>query len=117
MDEKLEKALKFSNYVATFENQKRILFENYKQNLVLYKNGGKFSVTEQRINYLQTLCIQNHKDCVITDDNNLPVRFDNTEELLKEMLEISQEAILRYESAYNDLKNKRSIDKLVGLDD
>ena len=117
MDIKLEKALEFSNYIATFESQKRILFERYQQNLILYKNGGKFAVTEHRLNFLQTLLSNGVGESVLIDDNNLPVRFENLEELFKEMLETFNEATGRYEYEYNALKSKRSIEKLVDLNE
>ena len=43
MDSRLDKALEFSNYMTTLNNQKRLLWENYQQNLVYYFNGGKFT--------------------------------------------------------------------------
>ena len=42
MDERLEKALEFSNYMTVLNSQKRIIREQYLENCIHYLNGGKF---------------------------------------------------------------------------
>ena len=37
MDERLKKALDFSNYMVALNNQKRLLTEKYQENLKFYK--------------------------------------------------------------------------------
>ena len=44
MDEKLEKAFGVANYMATLSNQRRIILEEFKQQLVYYENGGTFQI-------------------------------------------------------------------------
>ena len=44
MDERLKKALDFSNYMVTLNNQKRVLKEKFFENRIYYYNGGQFSV-------------------------------------------------------------------------
>ena len=51
MDEKLEKALDFSNFTATLNSQKRILLETYHDDLILYYKGGKFSITKEVLKF------------------------------------------------------------------
>lgn len=41
MDERLVSALDFSNYMITLNNQKRILREQYQNDVVHYYNGGQ----------------------------------------------------------------------------
>ena len=55
MDERLEKALDMSNYMVTLNNQKRLLKEQYKENLIYYFNGGQFTVTQDLISFCQCL--------------------------------------------------------------
>ena len=55
MDLRLDKALEFSNYMTTLNNQKRLLWENYQQNLVYYFNGGKFTITTDLISFLEAV--------------------------------------------------------------
>ena len=48
MDERLEKALEFSNFLETQNNQKSIFLKQYYDNLAHYVNGHKIS----RRNYI-----------------------------------------------------------------
>ena len=54
MDEALAKALEFSNFTATLNGQKRILYEKYLDDLVLYHNNGKFSISKETLNFSVT---------------------------------------------------------------
>ena len=52
MDERLQKALDFPNYMVTLITQKkkkkkRVLKEQYFENRIHYFNGGQFSVTNE----------------------------------------------------------------------
>ena len=49
MDEALEKALDFSNYMVTFNNQKRIIREEFLEGLLIYQHGGMFTITKELI--------------------------------------------------------------------
>ena len=51
MDERLEKALEFSNYMLTLNNQKRLLTEKYQEELLYFYNGCQFTVTKELINF------------------------------------------------------------------
>jgi isoleucyl-tRNA synthetase len=51
MDEALEKALDFSNFTSTLNAQKRILHEKYLNELVMYSNNGKFTVSKELLNF------------------------------------------------------------------
>ena len=54
MDEKLEQALDISNLMVTMNNQKRLLKEKYKENIIHYFNGGQFTVTQQIVSFCQS---------------------------------------------------------------
>ena len=41
MDERLEKALDFANYMTTLNNQKRVAKENFMKIMSYYFNGGQ----------------------------------------------------------------------------
>ena len=58
MDDRLEKALDFSNLMITLNNQRNIIHEKFLENCVHYVNGGKFNVNRDIINFCHTL-IQN----------------------------------------------------------
>ena len=49
MDPRLEKALDFSNYMITLNNQRNLLHEKFLENCVHYINGGKFNITQELV--------------------------------------------------------------------
>ena len=74
MDERLSKALEFSNYMVTLNNQKRVLKEKYYQSAVHYFSGGQFSVTQELITFVSMLVSKgNDADIVLLDDNDTPI--------------------------------------------
>jgi len=75
MDERLEKALEFSNFMVTFNNQKRVLKEKYSQDLIYYHAGAQFTVTKELINFCYTLLSSDNTEVIILDDNDLPVQI------------------------------------------
>lgn len=113
MDERLEKALEFSNYMITLNNQKRMLTEKYYQNLIHYYKGGQFSVTQGLISFCQTLVSNDQDDAVLIDDNNTPILIDNIEDFTLEILNVYFTASNEYLSEFNILKSSRTVEKLV----
>jgi len=114
MDERLSKALDFSNYMVTLNNQKRLLTEKYQENLLHFYNGCQFTVTKELINFVKLL-LDNHQDdvAVLTDDNGIPTIVDDIEKFYNEIFNVYFEASNYYHTEYMKLKNQRSIEKLV----
>ena len=114
MDEKLSKALDFSNYMVTLNNQKRLLNEKYAENLLHFTNGGQFTVTKELINFVKLL-IDNHQndDVVLTDDNDIPLIIDDIEAFYQDIINVYFEASNSYHSEYMKLKTQRSVENLV----
>lgn len=114
MDERLEKALEFSNYMVTLNNQKRILKEKYKENIVYYVNGGQFTVTQELITFVNMLVDRDvGNDTVLVDDNEIPILIQDLEDFLSEILDMYFSAANQYYADYKDLLTKRSTGKLV----
>lgn len=115
MDERLEEALDFSNYMVTLQNQKRILKEQYKESLIYYYNKGQFSVTPTLITFLQTLVNLNQLEIVLVDDNEIPVQVDDTKVFLVEILNLYFSTTNKYLVDYNNLVSKRSVKDMIDL--
>lgn len=117
MDERLEKALEFSNYMVTLNNQKRLIKEKYHESLLYYSNGAQFTVTRELINFVGFLVESgNDTDITLVDDNETPVMILDLSTFLEEILNVYFTASNEYYSSYNDLKTKRRIEKLVDYD-
>lgn len=114
MDERLEKALNFSNYMITLNNQKRILKEKYKEQTVYYHAGGQFTVTKDLITFVNMLVERdNAEDIVLVDDNETPIMVENLENFLADIIDTYFTAANDYYAEYEKLKKNRSVEKLV----
>lgn len=115
MDSRLEKALEFSNYMTTLNNQRRLLHEKYLENTVHYINGGKFSITLELINFFNMLVQRDQESVVIVDDNNMPVEIVDVKQFLDTILDIYFTNTNEYFYKYNDIKTKRSVQDLLDV--
>jgi len=113
MDERLKKALEFSNYMVTLNNQKRMLTEKYYQSLIHYYKGGQFSVNQGLISFCQTLSNNDQDEVVLIDDNNTPILIDNLENFMTDILDVYFTSSNEYLNEFNKLKTSRTVEKLI----
>jgi hypothetical protein len=115
MDERLQKALDHSNYMVTLNNQKRLLREQYKENLVYYYNGGQFKVTQELISFCQSLVTLEQDGTILIDDNSIPIEVDNVANFSAELYTKYFEATNQYFVEYNKLKKNRTVESIINL--
>jgi hypothetical protein len=113
MDERLKKALDYSNFMITLTNQKRILLEQYNNDLIYYFNSGQFTVSQQLISFCQSLLSFKQTETVLVDDNGLPVEIENLEDFTKNILNVYFKASNRYLTEYTKLKKNRNVEGIV----
>ena len=113
MDERLSKALEFSNYMITLNNQKRVINEQYQQDLIFYYNGGQFTLTREFINFCHTLCSLEHTDAILIDDNSIPIQITDLTKFTKNTTNQYFEATAKYYAEYTILKTTRSVEGIV----
>jgi hypothetical protein len=116
MDERLEKALDFSNYMLTLNNQKRLLAEKYQQDLIHFYNGSQFTITRELITFVNAMVSAEQDEVVITDDNNIPCLVENLSEFYSEVINKYSLASNDYYTEYASLKKNRSVEKLVNYE-
>jgi len=116
MDERIEKAFGVANFMATLSNQKRIILEEYNQQLIHYVDGATFKVGPELISFIKTLVdLKNTKNIVLVDDNNLPVLITDLKIFLKDIVEVYNTATAEYADRYNEIKIKRKVVDIVNL--
>lgn len=114
MDTQLQKALEFSNFMKTLSNQRRSIEERFRESLIYFQDGHQFTVDNNLINYVNFLISRQINDGVIfVDDNNVPVKILDLNKFLENLLDVYFQALNRYYVDYNNLKQNRSIEKLV----
>ncbi|SVC50891.1 uncharacterized protein METZ01_LOCUS303745 [marine metagenome] len=115
MDERLEKALDFSNFMVTVNNQRKLIYEKFLENSVYYERGGKFVVNKELINFCNTLLQKNQTSAIFVDDNNTPIEIDDLEEFLDKILNVYFTNVNEYLIKFNELKEKRTSEGLLNI--
>lgn len=114
MDERLEKALNFSNYMVTLNNQKRVLKEKFYEDLIYFSNGCQFTITKELITFVGLLVDKgNTSNIVLADDNNIPAKISDLEKFYEDILDRYFSASNNYYNSYEELKKNRKVESLV----
>ena len=85
MDERLEKALEFSNYRMTIENQKKNLKLRMETQQTFMHERGTWRADQQLLSFIQTLLTNDIDSSVLQDSRGNPIELSN----LKEFQEIA----------------------------
>ncbi len=115
MDEQVKKAFEIANYMTSLASQKKILLDEYEQNVLYFHNGATFKADRELINFVKTLVDLGLDTAVLIDLNNLPVDIDNTGDFLNLLLNKYASATNLYHTKYQELKSKRSVESLTSL--
>tara|TARA_Y100000385_G_scaffold177961_1_gene183956 strand:- start:859 stop:1206 length:348 start_codon:yes stop_codon:yes gene_type:complete len=113
MDEALEKALDFSNFTSTLNAQKRILHEKYLDELVMYSNNGRFTISKELLNFCFMLTSTNINKTVLIDSNRTPIEINDVEEFMLKATQHYTDVTNTYLQEYKILSTKRNIEGLV----
>lgn len=114
MDDTLKKAFDIANYMAVLSNQRHVLKEEFKQNLIHYENGGTFTITKELLNFVNTLSnLGNIEDVVLIDDNEQPVNIENIKDFFDTTMNIYQEAVNEYYTKFQKIKTNRTVEGLI----
>lgn len=117
MDERLQKALDFSNYMVTLNNQKRLIREKYEEDLLYFTNGSQFTVSRELITFVSLMSLKEQESIVITDDNGIPTKIEDVDEFYDNIVDVYFSASNEYFAKYEALKSNRSVEKLVDYDE
>jgi len=116
MDERIEKAFETANYMATLSNQKRIIKEEFEQQLIYYINGSTFKITTELISYVNTVIeLGRPSEVVFIDTNGIPVLIDNVTKFYSDIIAQYTKATQTYLEKYSDIRVKRKIKDIVEL--
>jgi hypothetical protein len=116
MDERLQKALDFSNYRQTLSIQRKTLKEKINAKLTYGCNGGLFKIDRSLITFVQMLIDQGRTENVpLIDVNENPILIVNLNEFRDEILDRYFTATYEYHEEYQKIKSRRSVEKLLDL--
>lgn len=109
MDERLQKALDFSNYTATINNQKNNIKNRFAQLQLVHHIGGVFIANSDTITFVKTLIDMGHKSGILVDAKENPINVKNFEELLEKLVSAYFSATTEYEAEFAKIKKSRNI--------
>jgi hypothetical protein len=113
VDEKLSKALDFSNVMLTHQAQKNNLKEQYYASIDTYHNGSKFLATPALISFCTSLLQLKQETAILIDCNDLPCNIENLKQFTDELVDCYATATNVYLNEYNNIKVKRSITDII----
>lgn len=114
MDERLQKALDFSNYQQTFSIQRKTLKEKIEAKLTYGFNGGIFYIDQNLLTFVDTICNKGRTSgVVLLDKNNNPILIENLESFRDEIFSRYFESTNEYYENYQALKKSRSVESLL----
>lgn len=112
MDERLKKALEFSNYRISLFQKKEDLKLNMSNMLTYASNGGIFKIDQSLICFVKAIIDQDKQRIVLIDSNENPIIITNIKEFYDEIFNRYFEATNLYHSEYTILKTSRTVGSL-----
>ena len=113
MDERLEKALEFSNYVATINNQKENIRQRVAQLQIVHHTGGVFLANQETISFVKTMIDMEHTTGVLIDSKGAPVQVKSFKELLEKLVSAYHSSANELDAEYTKLKKVRNLKTLM----
>lgn len=113
MDERLQKALEFSNYRKTIENEKKNLLARVEHIQRFRYKTGTFTASPALIGMLGVMINNKVPEVIVQDNNNVPVKIDDLAEFEELMLSAYNASMNTYYTEYNKLAKARSVKKLM----
>jgi hypothetical protein len=116
MDDRLQKALDFSNYRQTLAIQRKTLKEKINAKLVYGCHGGLFKIDRSLIAFTQMLIDQDRVENVpLIDMNENPILIPNLNNFRDEILDRYFTSTYEYYEEYQKIKSSRTVEKLLDL--
>jgi hypothetical protein len=116
MSSKLTKALEFANYRTTLNVQHNALKAKVQTLLNYSINGGTFNISQELISFVKLLLDREYSDAVLLDVYNNPIKIDDLNDFLDEILSRYFEAVNEYHTEYQKLRKARKVHKLIELE-
>ncbi len=113
MEDRLRRALEFSNYRQTIHIQRENVKQRYNSQLQLIVNGGIFYAERELIAFVQALIETKNETAIISDSKNNPVNIENLKEFRDNLLEAYHQASNELYTEHQRLKKSRNIKAII----
>lgn len=109
MDDRLTKALEYSNYKVTVFRQKQNLKLRLENLLTYAYNGGMFKISQELISFIDALLRKEVNEVVLVDSRENPVKINDLQDFYDTILGLYFEATNEYHLEYEKLRKARSV--------
>lgn len=116
MEDRLKKALEFSNYRQTLNNQLTALKIKSENQLTISKNGGSFDINFDLISFFDLLVRTERTEAVIIDKNGTPIKVTDVEDMFDDIMSRYFEVANDYLNEYETIRKSRSVKSIVDLE-
>ena len=113
--ERLAKALDFSNTMQTFNLAKNNLKVKTQNPLSYSTNGGTFRVSQELIAFVNMAVTSGKSSLILLDKNDIPIQIDDTMKFLEDISSLYFEVINEYYNDYQKLRSSRKIEKVLEI--
>jgi hypothetical protein len=117
MDERLEKALDYSNFRMILTTRQKNLKTLMENRLSLSYQGGLFKINKELISLLFVLMASELNEFIFIDSNDIPVLVTDVQDFAKTTMEKYRDALAQYYRDYQKLDQAREIRKVVDWDE
>jgi hypothetical protein len=87
MDPQLAEAINSAESRISFTNQQESLRARTRQSFSYFLNGGSFTISQQLISFLSTLCTLGRTSGVLLDDYDNAIRIDDIPQFLNDVVD------------------------------
>lgn len=113
MDERLQKALEFSNYTLTLTNQKKNIRNRVAQLQLVHYKGGVFKADHETIAFVKAMIDMGNTNGFMIDTKENPVKILSYEELLEKLTSAYHSATNELAAEFEKINKARNIKKIM----
>jgi hypothetical protein len=113
MDDRLEKALAFSQYRKSIENRKKALTRRFKNMLVVNHTNSTFCADAATIGFVTALLADGHTESILVDDRGNTVQIDDLADLKTNLMSAYFAATNEYSIEMAKLAKARNVKKAM----
>ena len=117
MEERLQEALQFANYTQTLNNQLHKLKIKTEGMLLFAEGGGKFTINQQLICFLDFVVRSGQTETTLLDDNKSPVHIADVATFLNKVTTRYFDVTNDYYREAQIIKKSRSVKSILDLGD
>ncbi len=113
MDERLEKALAFSQFRVTIENRRTAIRRRFETMLMVHHDDGLFRADAITMSFINTLMDEEHTSAILIDEKQNPIEVKDLKVLKEKLFNAYFEATNEYTSEVKSLAKARDVKKAM----